>query len=563
MHQIYLGFSGEAGRLKTAEAVTHIVLATITQLKQGVNETRITPIMKDSHELGDTSPEEFRKQLHELADWIADFRENLENIRVAPDGKPGAVLTNLPAEPPEAGEPFEKILSDVDRFIVPGMVHWAHPMFLAYFGWTTTAAGILGEILTSPLNVNAMTWRTSPAATELETLVVDWIRQWVHLPQEFGGVVYDTASVGVMHALAVAREEATRTTKESPASRSVRKRGLVAAGAPVFRIYASEQAHSSAEKAAIALGLGEENVQRVPTDNAFCMDPNALSEMIACDVRDGLKPLAVIATVGTTSTASVDPVPEIARICRQFKLWLHIDGAYGAGFAILPERQSVSAGWSEADSIVVNPHKSLFVPLDFSVLYVRDIERLRRVFTLVPEYLRGDTLEPQKNYMDYGIQLGRRFRALKAWFIFRSFGREGIATRLREHIRLAKLFANWLKEDNRFELAAPVSLGIVCFRFIGAAAPSPRSGGRTQARTGSVDRAGTTARGRAGSSDRIDRKNSEIVEKINASGRAYLTQTKLREQTVMRIGIGNVLTTQEHLRKAWELIQETADAIGT
>jgi aromatic-L-amino-acid decarboxylase len=495
--------------------------------------------------LGDTSPEEFRKQLHELADWIADFRENLENIRVAPDGNPGAVLANLPSEPPEGGEPFEKILSDVDRFIVPGMVHWAHPMFLAYFGWTTTAAGILGEIITSPLNVNAMTWRTSPAATELETLVVDWIRQWVHLPREFGGVVYDTASVGVMHALAVAREEVTseadnpvcrpggadrivRATKGSPASRSVRKRGLVAAGAPVFRIYASEQAHSSAEKAAIALGLGEENVQRVPTDAAFCMDPNALSEMIARDVRDGFKPLAVIATVGTTSTASVDPVPEIARICRQFKLWLHIDGAYGAGFAILPECQSLSAGWTDADSIVVNPHKSLFVPLDFSVLYVRDMERLRRVFTLVPEYLRGDTLEPQKNYMDYGIQLGRRFRALKAWFIFRSFGREGIAARLREHIRLAKLFASWLQEDTRFELAAPVSLGVVCFRFV------------------------------ACDQNDCDRINSEIVERINASGRAYLTQTKLREHTVMRIGIGNVLTTEEHLRKAWELIRETA-----
>ena len=504
-----------------------------------------TKAMDSRQSLGDTSPDQFRKQLHELADWIADFRENLENMRVAPDENPGAVLTNLPAEPPEGGEPFEKILSDVDRFIVPGMVHWAHPMFLAYFGWTTTAAGILGEILTSPLNVNAMTWRTSPAATELETLVVDWIRQWVHLPEEFGGVVYDTASVGIMHALAVAREE---VTKGSPAARSVRKRGLVAAGAPVFRIYASEQAHSSAEKAAIALGLGEENVQRVPTDAAFCMDTNALSEMIARDVRDGLEPLAVIATVGTTSTASMDPVPDIAKICRQFKLWLHIDGAYGAGFAILPECQSLTAGWSGADSIVVNPHKSLFVPLDFSVLYVRDIERLRRVFTLVPEYLRGDTFEPQKNYMDYGIQLGRRFRALKAWFIFRSFGREGIAARLREHIRLAKLFASWLKEDNRFELVAPVSLGIVCFRFVGAAAPSRRG-----------DQA---ARGRAVSSNRIDALNSEIVEKINASGRAYLTQTKLRGQTVMRIGIGNVLTTEVHLRKAWELIRETAKGLS-
>jgi aromatic-L-amino-acid decarboxylase len=286
----------------------------------------------------------------------------------------------------------------------------------------------------------------------------------------------------------------------------------------------------------------------VVSDSDFRMNVSALREAVARDLAEKFKPLAVIATVGTTSTASMDPVPDIAKICWQFKLWLHIDGAYGAGFAILPECQSLTAGWSGADSIVVNPHKSLFVPLDFSVLYVRDIERLRSVFTLVPEYLRGDTFEPQKNYMDYGIQLGRRFRALKAWFIFRSFGREGIAARLREHIRLAKLFANWLKEDNRFELVAPASLGIVCFRFVGAAAPSPRG-----------DQA---ARGRAVSSSRVDALNSEIVEKINASGRAYLTQTKLRGQTVMRIGIGNVLTTEEHLRKAWELIRETAKGLS-
>ena len=473
----------------------------------------ISEAMQDRESPGDTPPEEFRGQLHALADWIADFRQNIDSLRVAPDDKLGATLANIPTQPPEQGDSFDKILSDVDRLIVPGMVHWSHPMFLGYFGWTTTAPGILGEIITAPLNVNAMTWRTSPAATELETLVIDWIRQWVHLPQEFGGVVYDTASVGVMHALAVAREEAAP---------SVRKRGLIGAGAPVFRIYASEQAHSSAEKAAIALGLGEENVQRIPTDSAFCMESSALREIIT-----------VIATVGTTSTASVDPVREIAKICREFKLWLHIDGAYGAGFAILPECESLTAGWSDADSIVVNPHKSLFVPLDFSVLYVRDLERLRRVFTLVPEYLRGDTVEAQKNYMDYGIQLGRRFRALKAWVIFRSFGRDGMAARLREHIRLANRFADWIRNDDRFELAAPVSMGVVCFGFIGAA------------------------------KDKLDKLNSEIVERINASGFAYLTQTKLRGRTVMRIGIGNVLTTEEHLRKALLLIREMADAIGT
>jgi aromatic-L-amino-acid decarboxylase len=477
--------------------------------------------MRNRENLGDTPPEEFRSQLHELADWIADFRQNLGSLPVAPNDKAGAILAALPAEPPEESEPFEKILGDVDRVIVPGMVHWSHPMFLGYFGWTTTAPAILGEIITAPLNVNAMTWRTCPAATELETLVVDWIRQWMDLPREFGGVVYDTASVGVMHALAVAREEAAPST---------RKRGLVGAGAPMFRIYASEQAHSSAEKAAIALGLGEENVQRVPTDAEFRMNASALREMIARDVREGFKPLAVIATVGTTSTASVDPVLEIAKICRQNKMWLHIDGAYGAGFAILPENKSLTNGWSEADSIVVNPHKSLFVPLDFSVLYVRDVERLRRVFTLVPEYLRGDTVEAQKNYMDYGIQLGRRFRALKAWLIFRSFGREGMAARLREHIRLANLFADWIKGNDRFELAAPVSMGVVCFRLVGD------------------------------DEREIDQLNGEIVEKINASGRAYLTQTKLRGRTVMRIGLGNVLTTEDHLRKAWEIICETAEA---
>src|SRR5438128_9181953 len=227
---------------------------------------------------GDTSPEEFRRQLHELADWIADFRQDIESLRVAPNDKPGAILAALPAKPPEQGEAFDKILSDIDQVIVPGMVHWSHPMFLGYFGWTTTAPGILGEILSAPLNVNAMTWRTCPAATEVETVVIDWIRQWVGLPKDFDGVVYDTASVGVVHALAVAREEAAP---------SVRKRGLVAAGAPVFRIYASEQAHSSAEKAAIALGIGEENVQRVPTDSHFRMNLGAMREMISRDVRDG------------------------------------------------------------------------------------------------------------------------------------------------------------------------------------------------------------------------------------------------------------------------------------
>jgi aromatic-L-amino-acid/L-tryptophan decarboxylase len=473
-------------------------------------------------QFGDTPPEEFRKQLHELADWIADFREHIEKLRVAPNDKPGAIREQLPKRAPEESEPLEKILTDVDHIIVPGMVHWSHPMFLGYFGWTSTAPGILGEILTAPLNVNAMTWRTCPAATELETVVIDWLRQWVGLSEEFEGVIYDTASVGIMHALAVAREEAAPVT---------RKLGLTGRDLPRFRIYTSDQAHSSAEKAAIALGLGEENVIRVPSDAQFRMDVASLGQAITKDRQKGSHPMAVVATVGTTSTASVDPVSEIANICRHEKMWLHIDAAYGGGFSMVPECESVRKGWELADSIVINPHKSVFVPLDFSVLYVRDLARLRRVFSLVPEYLRGDTVEAEKNYMDYGIQLGRRFRALKAWVIWRSLGRAGIVARLREQIRLVNLLADWIKKDDRFELSARPSMGVVCFRFIDA------------------------------DEKKLDQLNSDIVERINASGRAYLTQTKLRGRTVMRIGFGNVLTTQEHLRNGWEIIQETASTL--
>ena len=487
--------------------------------------------MQDRKSLGETPPEEFRKQLHELADWVADFRANIERLRVAPDDKPGAIREQLPKRAPEEGEPFERILTDVDRIIVPGMVHWSHPMFLGYFGWTSTAPGLLGEILTAPLNVNAMTWRTCPAATELETVVIDWLRQWVGLPGDFEGVIYDTASVGIMHALAVAREEAAPST---------RKLGLTNRDLPPLRIYTSDQAHSSAEKAAIALGLGEEHVIRIPGDDRFRMDPNSLGRIIAEDRQNGFQPMAVIATVGTTSTASVDPVREIGNLCRESKIWLHVDAAYGGGFSMLPECEWIRDGWELADSVVINPHKTVFVPLDFSVLYVRDLVRLQRVFSLVPEYLRGDTVETEKNYMDYGIQLGRRFRALKAWVIWRSLGRNGVVSRLREQIRLANLLAEWIRKDDRFELSAQPNMGVVCFRFVagggdaGPGSPTPAT------------------------ADSLDQINSDIVERINASGRAYLTQTKLRGRTVMRIGFGNVLTTEEHLRKGWDLIRNTA-----
>ena len=322
-----------------------------------------------------------------------------------------------------------------------------------------------------------------------------------------------------MHALAVAREEA---------STSIRTLGLSGrTELPIFRIYTSDQAHSSVEKAAIALGLGEHNVRRIASDAEFKMNVTALREAVNADLRHGFKPLAVVATVGTTSTASVDPVREIAVICAEFQMWLHIDAAYGGGLALLPEHQWVTDAWEEADSLVINPHKMLFVPFDFSALYVRDLERLRRLFTLAPESLHlRDPAGAEINYMDYGVQLGRRFRALKAWVVWRTFGRAGMAARIREHLRLAQLFAHWIREDPRFEISAPVMMGVVCFRL-----------------KDSDDKA-------------ADQKNSATVAKINASGKAYLTQAKLRGRVVMRLGLGNVLTTEAHVQRVWEIIRE-------
>ncbi len=472
-----------------------------------------------NEQLGDIPPDVFRKHLHEIADWIADYRENIAQYRISPTAPPGAVRAQLPSEAPEDPEPLGDILADVDRVIIPGVVHWAHPQFAGYFGCTTTGPGILAEMIAAALNINAMTWRTSPAATELETHVLGWLQQWLGLGDEFSGVVYDTASVSTMHALAAAREEA---------STAIRARGLSGRDdVPMFRIYTSDQTHSSIDKAAIALGLGEENVRRVASDAEFRMNVGALRETVAADLRDGFKPLAVVATVGTTSTASVDPVAEIAAVCTEHGMWLHIDAAYGGGLALLPECAWVTQGWNEADSLVINPHKMLFVPLDFSALYVRNIARLRKVFTLVPEYLRGDASGAEINYMDYGVQLGRRFRALKAWMVWRTFGRRGIAARIREHLRLAQLFTRWVEEDPRFELAAPTVMGVVCFRLL-------------------ADDAATA-----------DALNSRMVESINAGGETYLMQTKLRGRAVMRLGLGNLLTTEEHLGRIWRILQAT------
>ena len=485
---------------------------------------------RGSTELGDMPAAEFREALHRVADWVADYRESIEELRIAPNIAPGEISARLPPAAPELAASFSDIFRDFEQIIIPGVVHWGHPAFLGYFGSTTTSAGILGEMLMGALNVSAMTWRTSPSATELETLVLDWLRQMLGLPTDYTGVVYDTASVAVMHALAAAREDL---------GFDVRRRGLCGRPeVPVLRIYASDQAHSSVEKAAITLGIGEHNVRRVPCETSYRMDLSALRNAIETDLQGGLLPMAVVATVGTTSTTSVDPVDEIAALCDEYRLWLHVDAAYGGAMALLPEGRYVMKGVEAADSIVVNPHKWLFVPLDFSALYMRRPELLRATFSLVPEYLRGDAEQAERNYMDYGIQLGRRFRALKAWMVIRSFGREGLATRIREHIRLARLFASWLDADSQFQVLAPVTMAVVCFRI------APHVPGMTPERD-----------------QEINSFNQRLVEAVNRTGKAYLTYTTLNGQLAMRLAVGNILTTERHLARVFDLLRRESAAL--
>ena len=477
--------------------------------------------------LGDLSEDEFRAALYQAAEWSINYRFRIEERAISSGVKPGDVIASLPSEIPTLPLPMKDIMADFERLILPDLVHWGHPAFLGYFGSTTTSPGIIGEMIAATLNVSAMTWRTSPAATELETVVLQWLRRMLHLPDNYFGVVYDTASVATLHALAAARESLPL---------NVRALGLCGrTDIPRLRIYTSDQGHSSIVKAAITLGVGEANVRRIASDSLYQMDVNSLKQAVRHDRSAGYLPLAVVATVGTTSAAAVDPVPQLSAFCREEKIWLHVDAAYGGAMALLPECRHVMDGVADADSMVVNPHKWLFVPLDFSALYITRPGLLRDAFSLVPEYLRGDADEGETNYMDYGIQLGRRFRALKAWMVFCAFGESGLVARIREHIRLAKLFASWLAADPDFELLAPVHMGVVCFRAV-------------RGRRGDME----------SSEAYCNSLNRSVVKAINMTGRAYLTHTVLGKNVAMRIGIGNILTTEQHLTEVFELIKHEA-----
>ena len=467
---------------------------------------------------GDMDPEAFRKEAHRIADWIADYFAAPDRYPVLSRVRPGEIRAALPSSAPEHGESFDAIFSDFERVIMPGITHWNHPGFFAYFAISGSAPGVLAEFLSAALNVQAMLWRTSPAATELEEVTLAWLRQLIGLPDSFDGVIYDTASITTLHALAAAREVAVP---------GVRSRGLSGrTEIHRLRVYCSEHAHSSVDKAVILLGLGHEALRRIEADAEFRMRPDALAAALDEDRRNRFIPIAVVATAGTTSATSVDPLGTVAAICSRERVWLHVDAAYAGVAAMLPEYQSLLKDAASADSLVLNPHKWLFTPFDLSVLYCRRMDALRAAFSLTPEYLKTSESSDVRNLMDTGIQLGRRFRALKLWMVLRHFGAAGIRERLSEHIRLARLFARWVDESDEFERTAPVPFSVVCFRA------------------------------RA-----TDEFNAALLERLNASGDVFLSHTKLADRYTLRLAIGNLHTTERHVARAWQLIQRLAEEL--
>src|SRR6202047_5104714 len=468
------------------------------------------------------TPDEFRRHGHAVVDWIADYQARIESVSVLSQVKPGEIRASLPVGPPAHGEPFETLLKDVERLILPGVTHWQSPNFFAYFPCNASGPGILGDLLSSGLGVQGMLWSTSPSCTELETHVMDWLVAMLGLPEKFhssstgGGVIQDTASSAALCALLAGRERATNYTSNQKGCDG----RLVA--------YASTQTHSSLEKAAMIAGLGRANMRLIEVDDNFAMRPEALGRQIEADKRSGLIPCFVCATVGTTSSNAIDPVAEIGRICREHNLWLHVDAAMSGTAALCPEFRHIHAGVEHADSYCFNPHKWMFTNFDCDVFYVADRKALIQTLSVLPEYLRNQATESGAviDYRDWHIQLGRRFRSLKLWFVIRYYGIEGLQHHIREHVRLAQRFAAWVRDDSRFELAAPAQLNLVCFRL--------RAGDRTyQAQA-----------------------NQLLMERLNRSGDLYLTHTKLDGKFTLRFCVGQTNTQARHVERAWERIQE-------
>ena len=468
---------------------------------------------------GDMPSGDFRKFGYQIVDQLADYFDEMENYPVLSQVEPDWLKNILPASAPETGEDFGDILGDVDKLIMPAVTHWNHPNFHGLFSTSTSSVGVFGEMFAAAFDMKAMLWRTSPASTELEDVVLDWLRQMMDLPEHFEGIIYDTASVSTMHALACAREKANlRIRDEGMSGRD---------DVPLMRVYCSEHVHSSIDKGVITLGLGLRSLRKIECNDRFEMIPEKLAAAIDEDIENGFLPICVVPTVGTTSTSSVDPVDAIADICEKYGVWLHVDTAYAGSTAIVPEYRKYFKGWERADSIVVNPHKWLFTPFDLSVLYCKDLNVLKEAFSLVAEYLKTTDEQTVKNGMDYGIQLGRRFRALKLWFVIRYFGREGLIERLREHCRLARLFAKWVEESDDWEMMAPVPFALVCFRACSTGV------------------------------DDLNALNEKIMNEINASGEAYLSHTKLNGKYTIRLSVGSIRVEERHLQKVWNLLNDT------
>jgi aromatic-L-amino-acid decarboxylase len=467
-------------------------------------------------------PDAFRRAGHEVVDWIADYLRDIERHPVVPDVRPGDIRRRLPATPPAGAEPMDRLFADFRELIVPGMTHWGHPGFFAYFPATTSPPSILAEMLTAGLGAQCMSWQTSPAATELEQVTMDWLRQMIGLPAAFTGVIQDTASTATLVALLTARERATQFTTGV--------RGL-AAGGPPLAVYASRERHSSVDKAVRIAGYGLEQLRLIDVDECYAMRADALRRAIEQDVRDGVRPACIVATLGTTGSTAIDPLPAIADIAVAHGAWLHVDAAYAGSAALLPEQRPRFAGMERADSVLFNPHKWMLVNFDCTAYFVRDVEALLRTFAANPDYLRTAHDAEVVNYRDWGIQLGRRFRALKLWWVIRSYGVEGLQAMIRSHCQWATEFASWVAADERFTLMAPVPFALVCFRL----------------------------RNRADEPDaEADARTKALLERANATGRAFFSDTMLGGRYTIRMSIGARATERRHVAGTWELLQELA-----
>jgi len=456
---------------------------------------------------------------------MADYMDRVENFPVKSQVNPREILDKLPADPPQKGEPFRAIFEDFQNIIMPGVTHWQHPSFFAYFPANSSPPSLLGEMLMSTLGAQCMSWQTSPAATELEERMIEWLGQMIGLPTEFTGVIQDTASTATLCSILTAREKASQF--------AINKTGFT--GPENYAVYCSSETHSSIEKGVRIAGLGSENIRKVEVDSNYAMIAEALQSAIENDLNGGATPVCVVATLGTTGSTAIDPLREIGQICQRYGVWLHVDAAYAGTSLTLPEMRWISDGVEFADTFVFNPHKWMFTNFDCSAYFVKDAGALTRTFEILPEYLKTSEGDSVRNYRDWGIQLGRRFRALKLWFVIRSYGVDGIRSMIRSHISLAKELADKIEHTEGFELLAPVPLNLICFRY------RPKGIGKAKD---------------------LNKLNVTLLEELNRTGKLYITHTMLHDVYSLRLVIGQTNVKQKHVDDAWELIQSTARQVS-